>query len=76
MIQWWFHDSLLMCDGIIKQQLLDIWARESVAIDELKGDPCPKLPKSTILSKIRWVTLGKDRLRLLAVDPNAFSSHQ
>ena len=36
----------------------DIWAREGNLIDNLSGDPCPKLPKETVLSKIRWVTLG------------------
>jgi hypothetical protein len=72
MIQLRLHNLLLKCDYFFKQQLLDIWARESVAIDELKGDPCPKLPKSTILSKIRWVTLGI----LLLLDTNVIRSHQ
>lgn len=36
----------------------DIWAREGILIDNLLGDPCPKLSKDTVLSKIRWVTLG------------------
>ena len=38
----------------------DIWAVEGKLIDSLIGDPCPKLPKETVLSKIRWVTLGKN----------------
>jgi hypothetical protein len=40
--------------------LSNLWARESVdVVGKLKGDPCFKLPKSSVLSKLRWVTLGK-----------------
>ena len=57
------HTALLRSDNIIlpvqiEQQMKDLWATESLLIDSLVGDPCPKLPKTTVLSKIRWVTLG------------------
>jgi hypothetical protein len=38
--------------------LMNLWRKEESMIESLKGDPCPKMPKSSILSKLRWVTLG------------------
>jgi hypothetical protein len=50
------HDKLTAF--LKSQQLSDVWTKESVVIDSLDGDPCLKMPKAALVSKIRWVTLG------------------